>query len=148
MKLPFDGCGQVPAGELTVQEMTLESFEGVDIALFSCGAGVSKQMREAVVRAGAVMIDNSSAFRMDEDVPLVVPEVNPGGHRVALRRDREPELLHHPDGGGLEASLRPGAHHARGGVHLPGRQRAGRAGHGRALRPDARSTWAAPPMTS
>lgn len=77
-KLPFLGCGQVPAGELTVQEMTPESFEGVDIALFSCGAGVSKQMRQAVVDAGAVMIDNSSAFRMDADVPLVVPEVNPG----------------------------------------------------------------------
>ena len=77
-KLAFDGCGQVPAGELTVQEMTPESFEGVDIALFSCGAGVSKQMREAVTAAGAVMIDNSSAFRMDADVPLVVPEVNPG----------------------------------------------------------------------
>ena len=61
-----------------VQEMTPESFEGVDIALFSCGAGVSKEMREAVAAAGAVMIDNSSAFRMDEDVPLVVPEVNPG----------------------------------------------------------------------
>ena len=77
-KLAFAGCGQVPAGELTVQEMRPESFEGVDIALFSCGAGVSKQMRQAVVDAGAVMIDNSSAFRMDEDVPLVVPEVNPG----------------------------------------------------------------------
>lgn len=77
-KLAFDGCGQVPAGELTVQEMTPESFEGVDIALFSCGAGVSKQMREAVTAAGALMIDNSSAFRMDADVPLVVPEVNPG----------------------------------------------------------------------
>ena len=77
-KLAFDGCGRVPAGELTVQEMTPESFEGVDIALFSCGAGVSKQMREAVTAAGAVMIDNSSAFRMDADVPLVVPEVNPG----------------------------------------------------------------------
>ncbi len=77
-KLAFDGCGHVPAGELTVQEMTPESFEGVDIALFSCGAGVSKQMREAVTAAGAVMIDNSSAFRMDADVPLVVPEVNPG----------------------------------------------------------------------
>ena len=76
-KLPFAGCGQVPAGELVVQEMTPESFEGVDIALFSCGAGLSKQMRQAVVDAGAVMIDNSSAFRMDEDVPLVVPEVNP-----------------------------------------------------------------------
>ena len=77
-KVPFEGCGLVPAGELTVQEMTPESFEGVDIALFSCGAGVSKEMREAVAAAGAVMIDNSSAFRMDEDVPLVVPEVNPG----------------------------------------------------------------------
>ena len=76
-KLPFKGCGQVPAGELTVQEMTPESFQGVDIALFSAGAGVSKEMRQAVVDADAVMIDNSSAFRMDEDVPLVVPEVNP-----------------------------------------------------------------------
>ncbi len=76
-ELPFDGCGDVPAGPLTVQEMTPASFEGVDIALFSAGAGVSKQMRQAVVDAGAVMIDNSSAFRMDEDVPLVVPEVNP-----------------------------------------------------------------------
>ena len=77
-KLPFEGCGQVPAGELTVQEMTPDSFEGVDIALFSAGASVSKAMREAVVAHGAVMIDNSSAFRMEEDVPLVVPEVNPG----------------------------------------------------------------------
>lgn len=75
--LPFEGCGDVPAGDLIVQEMTPKSFEGVDIALFSAGAGVSKAMREAVTAAGAVMIDNSSAFRMDEDVPLVVPEVNP-----------------------------------------------------------------------
>ena len=64
-KLPFKGCGEVPAGELVVQEMTPESFEGVDIALFSAGAGVSKKMREAVVAAGAIMVDNSSAFRMD-----------------------------------------------------------------------------------
>ena len=76
-KIPFGGGGQVPAGELTVQEMTPEAFEGVDIALFSAGASVSKAMREAVVAAGAVMIDNSSAFRMEDDVPLVVPEVNP-----------------------------------------------------------------------
>ena len=76
-KIPFGGAGQVAAGELTVQEMTPEAFEGVDIALFSAGAGVSKAMREAVTAAGAVMIDNSSAFRMDDDVPLVVPEVNP-----------------------------------------------------------------------
>ena len=76
-QLPFDGCGDVPAGPLTVAEMTPEAFEGVDIALFSAGAGVSRAMRQAVVDAGAVMIDNSSAFRMDPDVPLVVPEVNP-----------------------------------------------------------------------
>jgi len=69
-RLPFAG------GELVVEEMTPESFAGVDIALFSAGAGVSKQFRDAVVAAGAVMIDNSSAFRMDDDVPLVVPEVN------------------------------------------------------------------------
>ncbi len=75
--LPFEGCGDVPAGELEVREMTPAAFEGVDIALFSAGAGVSKQMRQAVADAGAVMIDNSSAFRMDADVPLVVPEVNP-----------------------------------------------------------------------
>jgi len=69
--VPFAG------GELEVVEMTPDSFEGVDIALFSAGASVSAAMREAVTSAGAVMIDNSSAFRMDEDVPLVVPEVNP-----------------------------------------------------------------------
>ena len=76
-KIPFGGCGKVEAGELVVQEMTPEAFQGVDIALFSAGAGVSKAMRQAVVDAGAVMVDNSSAFRMDEQVPLVVPEVNP-----------------------------------------------------------------------
>ncbi len=65
-------------GELVVEEMTEKSFEGVDIALFSAGAEVSRQFRDAVTSAGCVMIDNSSAFRMDDDVPLVVPEVNPG----------------------------------------------------------------------
>jgi len=70
-RLPFAG------GELVVEEMTEASFEGVDIALFSAGAGVSKQFLSAVTGAGCVMIDNSSAFRMEEDVPLVVPEVNP-----------------------------------------------------------------------
>ncbi|MEE8716736.1 MAG: aspartate-semialdehyde dehydrogenase [Coriobacteriales bacterium] len=70
-RLPFGD------GELIVREMAPESFAGVDIALFSAGAGVSRQMRQAVTEAGAVMIDNSSAFRMEDDVPLVVPEVNP-----------------------------------------------------------------------
>jgi len=65
-------------GQLIVEEMTPESFVGVDIALFSAGASVSREFRDAVTAAGTVMIDNSSAFRMDDDVPLVVPEVNPG----------------------------------------------------------------------
>ena len=63
--------------EIAVEEMTEASFKGVDVALFSAGAGVSKQFRRAVVESGAVMIDNSSAFRLEDDVPLVVPEVNP-----------------------------------------------------------------------
>ena len=62
---------------VAVEEMTEDSFKGVDIALFSAGASISKQFRAAVTAAGAVMIDNSSAFRMEDDVPLVVPEVNP-----------------------------------------------------------------------
>ena len=64
-------------GGIEVREMTPEAFEGIDIAMFAAGAGVSKQFRQAVVDAGAVMIDNSSAFRLDDDVPLIVPEVNP-----------------------------------------------------------------------
>jgi len=63
--------------EIIVEELTEKSFKDIDIALFSAGAGISKQFRNAVTDAGAVMIDNSSAFRMDDDVPLVVPEVNP-----------------------------------------------------------------------
>jgi aspartate-semialdehyde dehydrogenase len=73
--LPFGG------GEIVVEEMTPASFAGVDIALFSAGGAVSEAMRDAVVSAGAVMIDNSSAFRMEEGVPLVVPEVNPDAVR-------------------------------------------------------------------
>jgi aspartate-semialdehyde dehydrogenase len=62
--------------ELTVQELTESSFEGVDLALFSAGSGISKRFVEACRKAGCLMVDNSSAFRMDDDVPLVVPEVN------------------------------------------------------------------------
>ncbi len=63
--------------DVPVTELTAESFAGVDIALFSAGGSVSKAFAPAVVAAGAVMIDNSSAFRMDAGVPLVVPEINP-----------------------------------------------------------------------
>src|SRR5581483_1767773 len=64
--------------DLVVQELTARSFDGVDIALFSAGSGTSKQFAPIAVKAGAVVIDNSSAFRMDSDVPLVVPEINAG----------------------------------------------------------------------
>ena len=62
---------------LTVRELTESSFEGVDLALFSAGSAISKKFAPLAVRAGAVVIDNSSAFRMDPAVPLVVPEINP-----------------------------------------------------------------------
>ncbi|OCA85424.1 aspartate-semialdehyde dehydrogenase [Bacillus sp. FJAT-27225] len=60
----------------TVQEAKPESFEGIDIALFSAGGSVSKELAPEAAKRGAVVIDNTSAFRMDPEVPLVVPEVN------------------------------------------------------------------------
>ncbi|RAK23424.1 aspartate-semialdehyde dehydrogenase [Anoxybacillus vitaminiphilus] len=62
--------------EFEVQVAKPESFEGVDIALFSAGGSVSKELAPEAVKRGAVVVDNTSAFRMDENVPLVVPEVN------------------------------------------------------------------------
>jgi aspartate-semialdehyde dehydrogenase len=69
-ELPFAGA------EHRVEELTPSSFEGVEIALFSAGAAVSKEFAPHAVRSGTLVIDNSSAFRMDAGVPLVVPEVN------------------------------------------------------------------------
>ncbi|KAG5030261.1 hypothetical protein AAZX31_05G225700 [Glycine max] len=63
--------------DYVVQELTPESFDGVDIALFSAGGSISKHFGPIAVNRGTVVVDNSSAFRMDEKVPLVIPEVNP-----------------------------------------------------------------------
>ena len=63
--------------ELKVEETTKDSFKNVDLILASAGSSISRKWKETIHRSGALMIDNSSAFRMDEDVPLVVPEVNP-----------------------------------------------------------------------
>ncbi len=63
-----------------------DDFRGVDFALVSAGGGTSREFAETITRHGTVMIDNSSAFRMDADVPLVVPEVNPDDARQAPRR--------------------------------------------------------------
>jgi aspartate-semialdehyde dehydrogenase len=71
--------------EYIVQEAKPESFEGVDIALFSAGGSVSKELAPEAAKRGAIVIDNTSAFRMDENIPLVVPEVNEAD-------------LHHHDG--------------------------------------------------
>jgi aspartate-semialdehyde dehydrogenase len=79
--LPFRGQ------DLVIEALDEGSFEGVDIALFSAGSGISKRYAAAAVKAGAVVVDNSSAFRMDPDVPLVVPEVNAAalaGHRGVI----------------------------------------------------------------
>jgi len=64
-----------------VEELTADAFKGVDIAFFSAGATRSREFVPAAKAAGAVVIDNSSAFRMDPNTPLVVPEVNPGDLR-------------------------------------------------------------------
>lgn len=70
-RLPFRG------EEIKVEELRRESFAGIELALFSAGAGVSREFAPLAVAAGAIVVDNSSAFRMDPQVPLVVPEVNP-----------------------------------------------------------------------
>src|ERR1700760_4967292 len=69
-KIPFNGA------DLEVREATPEAFAGVNVALFSAGAAAARELAPLAAKAGAVVIDNSSAWRMDPDVPLVVPEVN------------------------------------------------------------------------
>jgi aspartate-semialdehyde dehydrogenase len=64
--------------KIAIEELNERSFDGVDIALFSAGGGVSRKFAPIAVKAGAVVVDNSSAFRMDPNVPLVIPEINAG----------------------------------------------------------------------
>jgi aspartate-semialdehyde dehydrogenase len=71
MKLDYKGQ------EVTCQELTPDSFKGIDLALFSAGGGTSQKFAPIAAEAGCVVVDNSSAWRMDPNVPLVVPEVNP-----------------------------------------------------------------------
>src|SRR2546422_2968606 len=69
-KLKFHG------DEIAIKELGKDSFQGIDIALFSAGASISKEFAPIAAKAGCVVIDNSSAFRMDDSVPLVIPEIN------------------------------------------------------------------------
>lgn len=71
--------------EIAVEELTHDSFVGVDIALFSAGGGISLEYGPSAAAAGAVVIDNSSAFRLETDVPLVVPEINPEAVKIRPR---------------------------------------------------------------
>ena len=70
-QMPFNG------GTVTVEEATDASFEGMDIVLGAASNEMAKRFAPAIVKAGAVFVDNSSAFRMSDDVPLIVPEINP-----------------------------------------------------------------------
>ena len=72
--------------DIEVQLLSKDAFAGIDVALFSAGASRSIDFAPAAVAAGAVVVDNSSAFRMEDDIPLVVPEVNP--HAIALYKNR------------------------------------------------------------
>ncbi len=63
--------------EIVIQELREDSFQGIDIALFSAGGGISETFAPIAAESGCIVIDNSSAFRMDPEVPLVVPEINP-----------------------------------------------------------------------
>src|SRR3954470_17779491 len=69
-KLPYRGK------PVEVQELKMDSFTGIDIALFSAGGSISKEFAPIAAKSGCVVVDNSSAFRMDDSVPLVVPEIN------------------------------------------------------------------------
>ena len=64
--------------EVLIETLGMNSFEGIDVALFSAGSGISKEFGPVAVNSGAVVVDNSSAFRMSESVPLIVPEINGG----------------------------------------------------------------------
>jgi aspartate-semialdehyde dehydrogenase len=109
--------------KVMIEELGDSSFEGVDIALFSAGSGVARKFAPIAVKAGAVVIDNSSAFRMDPDVPLVIPEIN-------ARRIREHK--------GIIANPRQ-TDQARDPVDLPGGQWRRRGGDAGTDRVDARA---------
>lgn len=98
MKLSFWG------EDIEVRPISSESFEGVDVALFSAGGAASREWAPIAVEHGAVVIDNSSAFRMHDDVPLIVPEVNP--HALP---DSFPRIIANPNCSTIQmvAALKP-----------------------------------------
>ncbi len=85
---------------IVIDELTEQSFEGIDIALFSAGGSISKKYAQAAIDAGAVVVDNSSGFRMTDGVPLVVPEVNPEAittANIGLGQGQRPGIIANPN---------------------------------------------------
>ena len=128
-------------GEITVEDAAIADPRGLDIALFSAGATSSRELAPRFAAAGATVIDNSSALRMDPDVPLVVVRGQPGDDRRRPQgHHRQPQL--HDDGGdaGAQAAARRGRAGAPRRRHLPGRvgRRAGRRRRARQAGPPGR----------
>lgn len=81
----------------TIEELTENSFDDVDIALFSAGGSISKKFGPIAVEKGTIVVDNSSAFRMDKGVPLVIPEVNPEAMEGIKLRSGKGALIANPN---------------------------------------------------
>ena len=137
---------------LTVEALGPHSFEDVDLALFSAGGSISREFAPLAVKAGAVVVDNSSAFRMTDGVPLVVPEVNPAaiaeagiGLRRGGKEDLKAGIIANPNCSTIIMLMavhplhRFAGSRADCGQHLSGRQRRRRRRHARAGAADPRS---------
>ena len=108
-----------PAARSSVRELSDESIQGLDLVLSSAGGAVSSEWAPRIVDAGAVVVDNTSFWRMHDDVPLVVSRGQPRGRRRASRHRRQPELLDDADGRRAEADPRRGRDRAARHLDLP-----------------------------
>ena len=111
--------------KVVIEELNENSFAGVDIALFSAGGGISRKFAPIAVKAGAVVVDNSSAFRMDPNVPLVIPEIN--ASRIAEHKGiiANPNCCRDHRAGAAMADPQDEPHQAPDPLDLSGGQRRG-----------------------
>ena len=109
--------------DVTIQEAADTAFKGVDIVLGAAENDIAKKFAPAIVASGTVFVDNSSAFRLNPEVPLIVPEVNPRGREEPQGHHLQSQLLHHHHryGGKRPEHHRPHPHHDR--FHVSGRLR-------------------------
>lgn len=114
--------------DVLIEEATDESFAGMDYVLGAVKNGMSKRFAPAIVKSGAVYIDNSSAFRLDENVPLVVPEINGADAFENQGHYRKPELLHNHHPYGRRGACKAFSDQGHGRKHLSGRLRCGSGG--------------------